>query len=118
MIDPTLKESCDSWLLDRQQRHREINSGLDSGKYEWCDGGCKEQVANCRCEEIRLQDGRAEAWGGFNKALWLSEGVAEARKEVEAMGFSESRIEKSIKQIASWKLQDESDKRTEWFQDG
>lgn len=117
MVD-LLKEDVDSWQRDQVEVNRERNHGIDSGKYIWCDGGCKEQVANCRCEEIKHTEERNAAWGRFGNALCTSEGIAEARKEVEAMGFSESRIEATIKRIAEWKLQDEATERTKWFQDG
>lgn len=112
-----LKEDYQSWKRDQDEVNRDRNHGIDTGKYEWCPG-CRQQVANCRCEAIKVANERIKAWGRFGEALWASEGVTEARKEVEAMGFAEGEIEASIERIAAWKLQDEATRRTNWFHDG
>ena len=111
-----LKEDVEShhrYLRDITSGHREV----DDGKYHWCPG-CKEQVANCRCEAIRVSEERIAAWSRFQQAVWASEGVEAARKEVADMGFAESEIEGSIDRIAVYKLYEESDKRTKWLQSG
>ena len=113
-----LKEDVQSWQADQAEVNRERNHGLDDGKYHWCPNGCKEQVANCRCEAIRVSNERIAAYGRFENMLWHSKGVAAARAEVEAMGFSQGEIEDTIKWVAYAKLLEESDKRTRWFQDG
>ena len=112
-----LKEAAESYQQTMRDVNNDRNHGLDDGKYEWC-AGCKEQVANCRCEAIRIAEERIQAWSWFQDAVWASEGVAEARREVEAMGYSDSDIEGSISRIALWKTMDETQERADWFQDG
>lgn len=115
---PPLKEDVNSWQRDQVEVNRERNHGLDQRQYKWCPG-CQEQEANCRCEEIRHREKQIAAWSRFQDAVLASEGIEEAMKEVRALGeFSESQMEASIKQQAEWKLQDEANERTKWFQDG
>ena len=112
-----LKDNHESFKRDQEEVNRDRNHGVNSGKYEWCPG-CKEQVANCRCEEIKRRDELITAHARFGNALWRSEDITEARADLEALGVAVSEIEDTIKWVEAMKLQEEENRRTEWLREG
>ena len=111
-----LKEDIESHQRWERDVRGEDYANPDGGKYEWCME-CKEQTANCKCEAIRIAEERIQAWSAFDKALWAEEGVAEAQKIIETMGFSQEDIEHAIENVAQQKIYNDYEKHIEWIKE-
>lgn len=111
-----LKEDVDSHQRWKRDVQSEDYANPDGGKYEWCME-CLEQTVNCKCEAIRIAEERIQAWSAFDKALWAEEGVAEAQKIIETMGFSQEDIEHAIENVAQQKIYNDYEKHIEWIKE-